>query len=65
MGQQDVYDFLKKRKAKWFTSKEICQLLELSIGSVTNSLRKLRNSSIVHYKSDSQRKNMFLYKYKR
>ena len=47
MGQQDIYDFLKGNKKGWFTSKEISKELEVSIGSVTNCLRKLRLSVLL------------------
>ena len=44
MGQQEVFSFLKKNKGKWFTSKDIADLLSVSIGSVTNNLKKLRKT---------------------
>ncbi|MBW2966223.1 HTH domain-containing protein [Candidatus Woesearchaeota archaeon] len=65
MGQQEIYDFLKKSKSNWYNSKEISNKLDVSIGSVTNSLKKLRLSEAVHFKSDEQRRNAFLYKFKR
>ena len=43
MGQQEVYQFLRKNKDKWFTSKEISLELDRSRGSVQASLRKLYN----------------------
>ncbi|MBT4352618.1 HTH domain-containing protein [archaeon] len=60
MGQQEVYDFLKKNKNKWFTSKDISNALSLSIGSVTNNLKKLRKSTSVKSKMEGNRyKYMF------
>jgi hypothetical protein len=44
MGQQEVFSFLKSHKGKWFTSKDISSLLEVSLGSVTNNLKKLRKT---------------------
>ena len=69
MGQQEVYDFLKKHKGKWYTSKEIANGLKASVGSVTTCLQKLRESSAV----DSQYgqgtghsgKNAYVYKFRK
>ena len=41
MGQQDVYNFLKTHPHKWFTSKEISNGMNQSIGSVTVCLKNL------------------------
>jgi Mn-dependent DtxR family transcriptional regulator len=60
MGQQEVYDFLKKHKRKWFTSKEIAKGLSVSIGSVTNNLKKLRKTNSIKHKLVNNRyKYMF------
>lgn len=64
MGQQEVYNFLKKNHSQWFTSKQIAKGLQVSLGSVTNNLKKLRQSKEILYKESPLRKNMFLYKYK-
>ena len=64
MGQQEIYDFLKKNKIKWFTSRDISAGLDVSIGSVTNCLRKLRESRSVQFKESGHR-NQFQYKFKR
>ncbi|MGV8168457.1 MAG: HTH domain-containing protein [Candidatus Nanoarchaeia archaeon] len=61
MGQQEVYDFLCKNKSKWFTSKEISEALNVSIGSVTMSLKKLRKTNIIKYKITGKR-NTYSYK---
>jgi DNA-binding transcriptional regulator GbsR (MarR family) len=61
MGQQEVYDFLCKHKSKWFTSKEISEALNVSIGSVTMSLKKLRKTNIIKYKVTGKR-NTYSYK---
>ena len=63
MGQQEVYNFLKASKGKWFTSKQISQNINVSIGSVTMSLKKLRKSQLVKYRNTGKR-NEFQYMYK-
>ena len=63
MGQQEVYNFLKANKGKWFTSKQISQNINVSIGSVTMSLKKLRKSQLVKYRTTGKR-NAFQYMYK-
>jgi len=69
MGQQEVYDFLKKHKGRWYTSKEIADKLRASQGSVTTCLKKLRDSSAIYFgygKGISlTRKNAYVYKFKR
>ena len=64
MGQQDIYDYLKGNKRAWFTSRDISAELDVSIGSVTNCLRKLRLSKSVLFRN-SQNRNQFEYKFKR
>jgi len=61
MGQQEVYDFLKKNKNTWYTSREISEALGVSIGSVTMSLKKLRKTNIIKYKNTGKR-NTYTYK---
>jgi len=63
VGQQEVYDFLKRHKGKWFTSREISKELGISIGSVTMSLKKLRKSGIIDFESTGK-KNTFRYRFK-
>lgn len=63
MGQQEVYDYLKKNRSKWFTSKEISKKSSASIGSVTNCLKKLRESRAIDYR-ETKRKNQFEYRFK-
>lgn len=62
MGQQEVYDFLKKNRNAWFNSDKISEELNVSIGSATNCLKKLRNSGSINFKED---RNRYLYKYKK
>ncbi len=69
MGQQEVYDFLKRHRSKWHTSKEIANGLKASVGSVTTCLQKLRDSSAIDYKypnkTSTSRKNAYVYRFKR
>lgn len=64
MGQQEIYDYLRDKRLKWFTSKEISEGLDVSIGSVTNCLKKLRNSKIIQFR-ETGHGNQFEYKFKR
>ena len=64
MGQQEVFDFLKKNQDKWWTSKQIALGLKASIGSVTTTLTKLRKRKDVKYKMSKEKTNMYLYQYK-
>ncbi len=63
MGQQDIYDYLKNNQAGWYTSKELSKALGISIGSVTMSLKKLRESRSVKFQTT--KRNMFKYMFKR
>ena len=51
MGQQEVYDFLKGHK-RWYNAKQLSRKLDVSIGSVTMSLKKLKEKKekIINYK---------------
>ena len=51
MGQQEVYDFLKAHPNEWFTSKEISEEINISIGSTTVCLKKLRKNNEIQYKA--------------
>ena len=51
MGQQEVYNFLKAHPKQWFTSKDISKGINISIGSVTLCLKKLRENDEVLYKT--------------
>jgi len=64
MGQQEVFNFLKRNSKKWFLSKEVSKRLGVSMGSVTNCLKKLRESNSIYYK-ETKRKNQFKYKFRR
>ncbi len=69
MGQQEVYDLLKKHKSRWFTSKEIANMLMASLGSVTTCLKKLRDSSAIDFeyrnKIGTTTKNAYVYRFRK
>lgn len=67
MGQQEVYNFLKDHPNDWFTSRDISKGINISVGSVTVSLKRLREKNEVQYKSGGkryERKKQYLYKFK-
>lgn len=64
MGQQEVYDYLVEHAGKWYTSREIAEALDISIGSVTMSLKKLRKTNIITYQNTGMR-NTFKYSIQR
>jgi hypothetical protein len=55
MGQQEICDFLKAHPVDWYTSKEISQGINISVGSVTVCLKKLRHYNEVQYKAMAKR----------
>jgi len=65
MGQQEIYDFLKKNKRRWFSTRDLSDKLDTSIGSITNCIRKMREGKFIVFKKDSERKLGFLYKFRR
>jgi len=64
MGQQEVYSFLRRNKNRWFLSKDISKRLGVSIGSVTNCLKKLREGKAITFK-ETEWKNQFKYRFKK
>jgi len=71
MSQEEVFNFLKRSKTKWFTGKKIAEKLRASTGSVTNNLNKLRDSGQIHHKfvtADSEvamKRKVYAYRFKR
>jgi len=51
MGQEQVFNFLKRNRNKWFTSKQIADGFKASYGSVSTNLTKLRLSEQIKYKN--------------
>jgi len=64
IGQQEIYDFLKKRPKEWFTSRDISEQINISLGSVTMSLKKLRKSKLIKYRMLGKR-NQYEYSFKK
>ena len=68
MGQQDLYEFLKAHKDKWYTTKEIAEKSNCSLGNITRSAQKLRYREEIYYKKDplqNHGRGCLVYKYKR
>jgi len=55
MGQQEVFNFLKKNRNKWFASRQIADKLKVSYGSVSISVMKLRQSGQIKFKKNKLR----------
>lgn len=70
MGQQDIINFLRKSKVKWFNASQIAVKLNVSVGSVLACLRRLRKSKLIDFKSQMTKagtvyKKVFVYKFKK
>ena len=66
MGQEDIIKLLKANPNEWFTSKEISNEINISLGAVTVSLKRLREKNEVeHKKSRTGARNQYLYKLKK
>jgi len=71
MGQQEVYNLLKKHRTNWLSAKDIADKLRVSVGSVTVSLSKLRKTNLIYFRSRSETKNSivrnkcYTYKFKK
>jgi predicted transcriptional regulator len=68
MGQQDVYNLLKNHPNEWFTSRDISKEINISVGSVTVCIKRLRESNEVLYKARGKRvgkRTQYLYKFKK
>jgi len=50
MGQRDVYNFLKKNRRKWFSTKELSDRLEISRKCVVSACSRLRKAKMVYHK---------------
>ncbi len=58
MTQQNVYNLLKRKK-KWLTAKQIAQILKITPGNATVSLKKLFNQGEVLRKLLKPRQSLF------
>ena len=71
MGQWEVHNLLKENREKWFTARQISELLGVSFASVVNGVKKLRKSGLVEFRkvqsTSTQRgsfKDAYAYRYK-
>lgn len=47
MSQQEVYNFLKKNKSKWFNNSQIIEFVNCEMASLSRSTKKLSESGII------------------
>jgi len=70
MSQEQVFNFLKKNRNKWFTSRQIAERLKTSYGAVSTNLTRLRLSEQVKHKKNKTsskspgRRGEFVYRHK-
>lgn len=65
MGQHEVYQFLREHPDGWYSSREINDAINISIGSVTMSLKRLREKEEVNYRRvHRQGRKPYQYKFK-
>ena len=57
MGQQEIYNFLKKHKGKWFNSKELSKETNAATSRVTNALRVMLRYEKGLERSQSRKRN--------
>ena len=71
MGQQEVYDILKRYQSKWLNAREISKLLDASFNTVVGNLKRLRKAGFVLVRKAYQvvepagRRLVYLYKFKK
>lgn len=67
MSQQEILNFLKQNKNKWFSVKEIAEKTNLPKPRITHNLMRLRKSEYIFYKFNKnlyQNGTSYIYKYK-
>jgi len=64
MGQADVLEILQTNRSEWSTSKEICQKVDVSQGSVLLALKKLRQQGTVERRRKPDERYCFQYRFK-
>jgi len=62
MGQQEIFNFLKRHRGKWFFAEEISKRIDLSVGSVRSCLKKLRKDSDIYFRKINNKTFEYLYK---
>lgn len=50
MSQEEILKFLSKHKRKWFATKELREILNISNSAIQNNTARLRKSHDVKYK---------------
>jgi hypothetical protein len=50
MGQQEIMDFLRLNSRGWFTSRQICEAVNVSLNSVTTCMGRLKRFDEVKVK---------------
>ncbi len=69
MGQRDIVSLLRKSKGKWLNANEISNRLNVSMGSVLASLRRLRKANLIMFENQLTKvgtvyKKIFVYRFK-
>lgn len=71
MGQQEVYNLLKKHKNKWLSAREVAKLQGASFNIATSNLRRLRKRGVIMFKTvvrvvkPAGKRPFYVYKYKK
>lgn len=68
MGQEDILKVLRKSRRPLSSREileEVCQEVEVSIRSINNALKDLREADIIDYDYDGRTHNSFKYKIKK
>lgn len=65
MSQSGVLAILEENKTKWFSIKELAELLSMHIMNVQNNTKRLRRSQLVNFKFVSgQGHSHYIYSHK-
>lgn len=64
MGHQEIFEFLKKHRGKWFVAEELSKRMNLSVASVRVSLKKLRENRNIYFRKMNNNLTSFEYLYK-
>ena len=72
MGQQEVYDLLKKYRKQWFNAREIAGLLNISFNNITSNLKRLKQADVIMcktvvraVKTNGESRQVYVYKYRK
>ena len=71
MGQQEVYNLLKRHRNKWLSSREMIDQLKTSAGSIMTPLKKLRDGNVISFKYEKRptklggKKTVYVYRFVR